>query len=121
MEISGKLSDSLQFIQETTPFETIRENLITVGKIEGDFKQHIGKLLDFSLVETELSPQMKESFKKYLSKTWDYFTQPSYDDEAINVLFDAIRNFNTAVTRGYFLYKKQVLYFYESLVSAPLD
>ncbi|MBB3840076.1 Zn-dependent protease with chaperone function [Runella defluvii] len=121
MAISGKLSDSLQFIQETTPFETIRENLITVGKIEGDFKQHIGKLLDFSLVETELSPQMKESFKKYLSKTWDYFTQPSYDDEAINVLFDAIRNFNTAVTRGYFLYKKQVLYFYESLVSAPLD
>ena len=121
MEISSKLSDSLQFIQETTPFETIRENLITVGKIEGDFKQHIGKLLDFSLVETELSPQMKENFKKYLSKTWDYFTQPSYDDEAINVLFDAIRNFNTAVTRGYFLYKKQVLYFYESLVSAPLD
>lgn len=121
MEISGKLSDSLQFIQETTPFETITENLITAAKIEVDFKQHIEKLLDFSFVETELSPQMKESFKKYLSKTWNYFTQPSYDDEALNVLFDAIRNFNTAVTNGYFLSKKQVLYFYESLESTPLD
>lgn len=118
MEVLGKLSGSLDFIQETTPFETIRENLIAAEKIEIDFKQHIEKLLTFSLLETELSPQMKESFKKYLSKTWVYFTKPSYDDEALNVLFDAIRNFNLAVSNGYFAHKKRVLDFFETLTTA---
>ncbi len=110
-----KLSNELQFINYTTPFEQIRANFSKIKPLETKLKTEIGELLDNDLYQTEITKEVKENFELYLSKDWRYFGNEKYFDDNLGILLTALNNYAYVISRGYFLIKKEILSYQEKL------
>lgn len=114
-ELYTKLSNELQFVNYTTPFEQIRANFSKLKPLEKKLKSEISELLEDELYQTEITKEIKENFELYLSKDWKYFGNEKYFDDNLGVLFTALNNYSFLLSRGYFLFKKEVLNYQEEL------
>ena len=65
--------------------------------------------------QKELTPVMLESFAKYTSENWVYFSNPNYNNENISILVGALNNFYQVVVNTHFTAKKNLLDFMVSL------
>jgi len=108
-EIYTKLLTKLQFTGIKTPFENIRENFRLLIPAEKTLKTEIEKLLDDSILENEITPEIRDVLEKYTSKTLEYFGGVSYFDENLNVLYSAMHNYGYLLSRKYFLIKSHIL------------
>ncbi|MFN6945433.1 MAG: M48 family metalloprotease [Cytophagaceae bacterium] len=108
-DIYVKLSNGLQFVNITTPFEQIRENFICIEPLEEKLKKDIRELLENPDYQTELTKEIKENFELYLTKKWQYFENEKYFDNNLETIFTAINNYAFILSRGYFLIKQKLL------------
>lgn len=119
-ELYGKLVESTSFIQETTPFDTIATNLVDLQQHEKKLKEEMHLLLQDPLHLAQITNEIRESFEKYLSQEWIYFNKPNYNNDALDVLFGALRNYHTVITHTCFKYKKSLLDYQAGLESNVL-
>ena len=111
-----KVSNELQFVSVTTPFEKIKSNLETIKAIEENLKHEISNLLSDVTVRPELTQEIKDNLEKYISKAWDYFGGTSYFDDNLNILYKALHNYSFLLSRKYFQMKKTLLTYQEELM-----
>lgn len=110
-KIYTQLINATQFIQYTTQIEVIEQSLREVAILEQDFKIQLKDMLEDKLYLAAMHPKIKEQFEKYLEQDWIYFKSSSYDNDALDILFNAIHNYSFILTRAYFLAKKELLDF----------
>ncbi len=115
-DIYIQLSNELQFVNFTTPFEQIRANFLKIEPIEEKLKKGIGELLENSDYQAELTKEIKENFELYLKKKWQYFGNEKYFDSNLEILFTAMNNYAFLLSRGYFLIKKKLLNYQMELI-----
>jgi Zn-dependent protease with chaperone function len=111
----NKLDEASSFISVSTPFEEIEINLKNIAHQEIEFKKEIKKLLEYKILEKEITSEIKESIDKYLNKDWIYFSNHEYDNEALKLFFDALNNFKYLNSQNYLLHKLDLLKFQISL------
>ena len=109
------LNADLEFIAETTPIEVIKTNLLAVEVHEKKLKEAINKLLNDARFESEITKEIKENWTLYISKKWTYFGATTYYDKSLEILYLAMNNYAYILSRGYFLLKKRLLDYQESL------
>jgi len=104
-----QLSNELQFINYTTPFEQIRANFTKIEPLEDRLKKGINELLKRQDYQTELTKGIKENFELYLTKKWQYFGNEKYFDKNLEMLFFTMNNYAFLLSRSYFLTKQKLL------------
>lgn len=119
-QLYTRLMSSLQFISETTPYDIIKRKLQEIKPDEEVLAGEIRLILDEEILEPVMTPLIKESLEKYVSQEWVYFDGQVYLDDNLSVLFGAINNYAYLLSRKYFLMKKRLLDYQESLVSPSL-
>ncbi|WP_341215023.1 M48 family metallopeptidase [uncultured Wocania sp.] len=115
-KVYTELSDKLQFISVTTPFDQIKSNFIKVKSLEAKLKENIKQFIVDDKYKTEITKDIKESFENYLLKEWQYFGNQNYIDKNLETLFMALNNYAYILSKGYFLHKKEVLDYKVSLL-----
>jgi Zn-dependent protease with chaperone function len=115
-ENQTKLSNELQFVNYTTPFEQIRENFLKIQPYEKILKYDIQEMLDNNNYQSEITKEVRENFELYLSKQWEYFGNEKYYDKNLEIIFTAMNNYVLTLSRGYFLLKKKLLDYQEEIL-----
>ena len=110
------IAQSLQFVNVQTPFEEITANFAHVRSLETCFKDEIREMLDNARYAPELTNEIRENLKRYLSKEWVYFDNQEYCEGNLEVLTKAMNHYVFLLSRGYFLIKKELLVFQEELI-----
>lgn len=110
------LSDELQFINFVTPYDQIKANFVQLESIEVKLKNGIRELLSDSKYEAEVTKDMQDNFDSYLSEDWKYFSNEAYFDDNLEILFTAMNNYAFLLSKGYFLLKKKLLNYQETLM-----
>jgi len=111
-----RLSNELEFINEVTTFKKIEKNFNSIKSLEKELKDNIQKMESNILYEPELTKEIKLSFERYLSREWIYFSNETYNDNNLGVLYDAMNYYSYLLSRGYFLLKKNLLDYQAGLV-----
>lgn len=115
-EYYNNLMNALQFVSVTTPNEQIRNNFENIKPLEENIKQEMRDLLSDERIKAEITQEIKESFEKYTSDTWEYFGSISYIDDHLNILFTALHGYSFVLSRKYFVMKKDLLKYQEELM-----
>lgn len=111
----ASLSNELQFVRVTTPFEEIRSNFKKIAPLEEKLKQEIRLLLSDESIRSEITQDARENMEKYCSQSWEYFKEPDYLDDNLKMLFGAMHNYSFLLGRKYFLMKKSLLLYQERI------
>jgi len=115
-DIYIKLTEKLEFVSVTTPYEQITANFNSLKPAEDALKEEIGKLLLDNWLASDITHEITENLEKYISKSWDYFGTTIYNEENLKLLFTAINNYAYLLHRRYFLIKKELLNYQEKLI-----
>lgn len=115
-QVYVKLSNDLQFINVTTPLEQISTNLLHLRPLEEALATEIRNILADPRYDAAITNEIRESLENYISKQWIYFNGHQYNDQNLNVLFSAMNNYAFLLSRVYFLLKKELLSYQESLL-----
>lgn len=115
--IYGTISEKLHFVSQTTPVNDIRDNFNALRAHERTLKESIKVIMADEKYTSEMTLEIKESFEKYLSKHFEYFGNERYFDNSLEVLFTALNNYASLLSKGYFLNKKEILDYKLSIFS----
>ena len=115
LELCNKIYKELEFVNFTTPANTITNNFTILKSSELALKKDIQALTEDVRYQKEINDEMKENFELYLSKEWTYFGNEAYFDDNLNMLFMAIQNYTHLLSRAYFLLKQDLLNYQENL------
>ncbi|MNL31824.1 hypothetical protein D3C87_1536340 [compost metagenome] len=115
-DVYVNLAEATVFMQNTTPFDEIIQNMVQVKKMEKPFKEQIKLLLEDSLYEGHIDDEIRVIFEEYLSKDWKYFGNDLYFNQEVDVLFSAMFNFSVVVFKLHFKLKKSLLEFQASML-----
>lgn len=107
--LGRELQFRVQFIQEETPFNVIENNLRLFQEWEAKLKVAIGLMLEEPVYQASLTSELKENFKQFCEKQWQYFIHPEYQEDALTVLFTSINGYGTVLQDTYFNLKKDLL------------
>ncbi|MEA5426634.1 M48 family metallopeptidase [Arcicella lustrica] len=110
-EIYAKMMNATAFINYNTPFEVIEQNINTIYELEKSFKEQIGKLLSDERYQSVITDEIRENLNKYLSEVFVYFSRPTYDDNALNIMMMSIQQYQYIIGRKFFESKKELLNF----------
>lgn len=120
-DLYTRLSNKLEFVHQTTPFEKIRANLVDVEILEKKLKKEISGILEDPDFKGEMTDEMVRNFGLYLSRNWQYFGVESYIDQNLEILFTALNNYAYLLSRLHQVMKRNVLdYQVELLKSARM-
>jgi hypothetical protein len=106
------------FMSEVLEFRQIEANLTTVYRLEKPFKKEIEDILVNPLFESVLNQEAKDVFSKYLSQDWSYFDANIYNEKALAVFFDGLRNYQYILSQLIFTHKKKLLDYKAGLMGA---
>ena len=115
-ELFAKLSEKLQFVNFTTPFDQIKSNFKGIKSLESELKEGIKQVLDSNIYTTEITKEMQDNFESYISEELEYFGYERYFDRNLEILFTSLNNYGYLLSRGYFLYKKELLDYKVSVI-----
>ncbi len=115
VELFTKMVNAVQFTHQTNAFEIIEQNMDRLKLEEKPFKEQIQTIIETTCYQSVLTEETKENLTKYTSKNWLYFIRPKYDDDALNVLFNAINGYQEVIYKAYFKIKKELLQVFEEL------
>jgi len=112
-----RLSEHTQFIQEVLPYEVIREKADGLALLENELKLNIKEMLEDEKYKKYMSESTLNNFNLYLSKDWLYIQPTGYNEDALNILFQSMNDYQVLLNRSYFDSKKDFLVFQEKLNS----
>ena len=107
--IYSTISEKLQFVSQTTPFNDIRDNFNALRATERTLKESIKVIMADEKYTSEMTAEIKDNFEEYLAKHLEYFGNERYFDSNLEILFKALNNYAFLLTKGYFLNKKEIL------------
>ena len=116
MEIYNSLSKELEFINYRHEYDTIRSKFKSVKALEFKLKKILTELVNDEKYQEEITPQMKENLDLYLKEDLQYFGNTMYFENKLQILFTAMQDYVYLLMRGYFLTKKELLEYQESLL-----
>lgn len=121
LELHNTIINDTQFLQYTTPFETIEANFENLLPLEKEFKTEIGKIMAEEQYQPSLTDEVKVSFDNYLNNNSSYFKRPDYKKEVLGILYAAVNNFYTVISTTLFNNKKSLLEYQASLQQLVLE
>ena len=111
LQIYLNLINSMQFIWRVTSFNQIRNKMTRLKEKEADFRGKLKKILIDERYISFIAEEKKIKLEEYLSKDWQYFTEPKYNDEALAVLEEALFLYNEICSTAPFWALKNLLDF----------
>lgn len=114
--VCSELQQALQFVQYSLPTEQIVQNFSALESKENELKKIINGLLSLTIIEQEITEKIRKDFNQYLSGKLEYFGVGTYYDENLKTLFTVIDASYHLLGRAYFLYKKHILTYQETLL-----
>ena len=108
-EVYTNLINDLEFISLVTPFDVIKTNFIKIKTQETILKEILKGILSDKKYESTFTTAIKENIETYISKDWVYFEKEKYNDENLEIISFALNNYVFLLSRGYFLFKKELL------------
>ncbi|PWJ42636.1 M48 family metallopeptidase [Sediminitomix flava] len=108
-DIYNRLSEAVQFINYTTPFEEIESNFRGIKPLEKILKANIEELLADESLKGILTEEVKTDLEKYISKNWIYFIGEQYRDDHLQILFTAMHQYMYVLSRAFFTLKQDLL------------
>jgi Zn-dependent protease with chaperone function len=115
-KVYSEMVSATGFIFQTTPFETIKENIKMLKEVEIDFKKEIRYMLEETVFQDHISEETGAKFNEYLSGNYTFFYDQEYKSSELDMLFAAINNYQTVMSKTYFGAKKQLLDYQVSLI-----
>lgn len=112
-----ELNARLEFTSYNTPFEKIQSNFREIKNDEAILKSKISKLLIDKRFDDFISPELRETFDKYVSKEWSYFGNETYLQDNLNLLLVSLDGFSNMQNLLGFHMKKGLLLYQESLMA----
>lgn len=116
--IHEEIAVRADFFTTVTPVEEIKRNLANLAETEIKFKEQVAELQTNPLYMENINSGMREDFDKYCSNTTAYFFNDSYDEEAIQAMFNVVNNVNSLGFQTQFIHKKHLLDFLAELYKA---
>lgn len=116
-----QLSEGLLFINEITPFDEIKSNFSKIEPIEQKLKEEIQIILKDNNYQNEMSKDIKDNFESYLSKKWQYFGHEKYFENNLEILFTAMENYASLLSKRYFIKKKRLLEYQIDILEGKQD
>lgn len=110
-EMYVKMMNATAFINYNTPFEVVEQNINAIYELEKPFKEQLNKLLNDERYQSVITDEIRENLNKYLGEVLVYFSRPTYDDNALNIMMTSIHQYNYIIGRKFFESKKELLDF----------
>ncbi len=104
-----EMQSATQFIQYTTPFVDIRANFVKIYELEKKLKNTLAELLKRDIDTSVLDPEAKKKAADFVSEDLVYFKEPSYNDRALGLLFNANHALFVLSADALFSKKKELL------------
>ncbi len=114
-EIYLQLSNGLQFVSVTTPFDQIRACLSQIKPLEEKLKVELKDILSDNLLSPGIPPDSRNILEQYISKEQVYFNGTHYIDENLKTLYSALNQYAELISMKYFILKKRILDYQEEL------
>ena len=109
LELYNKLEKSLNFTNEVTPFDQIKNNFSAVLRLEIELETELKSMLADEVLKSEVSKEMIDNITHYLSKDWTYFNNEAYELDNLEVLFTAVNTYKELLSVKYFITKVDLL------------
>ncbi|WP_316792551.1 M48 family metalloprotease [Pedobacter frigoris] len=110
------LVEATYFMQTTTPFDEIKNNMFKVKKMEEPFKEQVKFLLESDLYHEFIDTDTRSKFEEYLSKDWKYFGHDTYFDLEVELLFNVINAFTLVIFKQQNKLKMSLLEFQAGMI-----
>jgi len=81
---------SMQFISQFRSYDKIEENMVEFKEKEKIFREKFITIINNESCRRSFDAEKIRKVEKYLSKDWEYFKRPNYNDEALSVLEESI-------------------------------
>ena len=94
LQIYLDLINSMQFIWLVNSYNKIKSQMIEMKKKEWLFNSKLKEIIKDERYNSDISEEKKIKLEQYLSKDWQYFIEPKYNEEALRVLEEALFLFN---------------------------
>lgn len=117
----GDLLRVSAFMSQTTPFETIKQNLMDVKDMEVRFKELFLDIIESVDYESLITPEMKERSLEYIKANFVYFAGTLYFDHQVKLLFAALDDFAYLTAEYHFKAKKDLLVYEVNMETSVLS
>ncbi len=111
----NEMVENTEFIFETVPFAAIEARLSDLKRREEELKKQLVLLLALPESSRELDENLIRSLEKYVNNELVYFQVDHYNEENLQILFNAISSYKKLLDENHFTKKKCYLEFMLSL------
>ena len=118
IEIYNSMITDLEFVNLVTPIEQIQKNFKKLAKSEEIMRGAIIEIIKDEIFSDEITTEMKNNFEIYTSNKLEYIGDKEYFNENLSVLFPALNDYAFLLTRKYFLLKRAIVRYQESLLES---
>lgn len=116
MRLHQEIIDNSVFLFQTLSYEDIEARLSDLARRESRLKRELKHLLADMVIQQELEEKIKAGLARYTNEELSYFHVDEYHAENLDLLMQAIQQFEVLSQRHLFLAKKRMLDFNLSLV-----
>jgi hypothetical protein len=102
------LDNAMEFTSEANSIETIESNLKIAKRIEDQFKTELRNHEVMKYLQLKMTVTCRAAIEKYTSKDWEYFTNPEYNDDNLQVYSDARIEVKKLLNESYYIEKRKV-------------
>ena len=110
-EKAAKLEDVLGFLNEELTIPVLQEKLKTMKPFEEIFKTHLKELVATDLFQKEINEERQKFIVDYIENNEAYFRSEQWNDAALNLLFEILREVPRIHSDLFFKAKKNLLDF----------
>ncbi|WET66883.1 M48 family metallopeptidase [Sphingobacterium sp.] len=105
----NEMAENTTFIFQTLPFADIEARLSDLKRREEEFKRELALLLDFPESKLDLEERLISSLDSYISSELIYFYIDHYNEENLQIMFNAITTYKKLLDDHHFTKKKHYL------------
>lgn len=113
-----EMAERSSFLSVTTPFDEITRKIAELSETEIRFKNQLAEIQRDPLLAPGITPEIRETFEKYIRNTETYFNNKAYNEEAVQLMFSALQEYISLLPQSQFHYKKLILDFMAGLYHA---
>ncbi|WP_313181048.1 M48 family metallopeptidase [Sphingobacterium siyangense] len=110
-ELYAHMTENTRFIFQTLPFADIEARLQEVKRREGELKKKLATLLALPGSKDELDDTLLTSLDMYINRDLIYFNVDHYNEDNLQILFNAISAYKKLLDDQHFVKKKHYLNF----------
>jgi Zn-dependent protease with chaperone function len=106
--LNNKMNNHLGFVAVETPYETIEAKFRLHAEYEAELKKNLAILLEDPILQADMDEEFKKVITQYLSQEQVYFSNNQYNNEALDLLNQAMHGFAYLIQRKYQLMQMEI-------------